>query len=82
MAIAWYGVSDTNTTEITMQYTVRTRYGWGWEVEGANWRSHPFELASDAQALADHLNAGDSVETAIKRIRAFTDFRGGRFYAR
>lgn len=63
-----------------MKYTVKTRYGWGFSVEADGFESRPFESAIDAQTFADHLNEGDTVEDAVKRIRSFTDFRGGRFY--
>ena len=66
-------------------YTVRSRYGWGFEVIGHHgaqgWQSHPFESAIDAQTFADHLNAGESVIDTLKHMRQVIEFRGGRFYA-
>jgi len=63
-----------------MKYTVKTQYGWGFRVVSNGYESCPFESTIDAQTFADHLNNGDTVSDAIKRIRPFTEFKGGRFY--
>ena len=63
-----------------MTYTVRTRYGWGWEVIGRNYQSHPIESAIAAQALADALGAGVQHEDALQAAGLY--FRDGRFQSK
>ncbi len=63
-----------------MTYTVRTRYGWGWEViDDKGTPTIPIESAIAAQAYADARNRGLSHDQA--RDAAGLVFRGGRFYA-
>ena len=59
-----------------MEYTVRTRYGWGWEVTGQTFQSSPIESSIAAQEVADALNEGKSMGDAFAAL----EFRDGRFY--
>ena len=59
-----------------MEYTVRTRYGWGWEVVGPSWQSHPIESAIAAQTLADRLNEGHLFADAV--VDAKLTYNNGR----
>ena len=65
-----------------MKYIVRTRYGWGFEIEGDGHTSNPFESAKEAQEVADDLNAGFDWQTAFERAERKCDFRNGRFYSK
>ena len=64
----------------TTTHTVKTRYGWGWEVIGPAGATCPIETAIAAQALADALNDGFSAAAAIDI--AGLRFQNGRLYAK
>jgi hypothetical protein len=59
-------------------FEVRTRYGWGWQIENGNWQSWPIESSILAQNIADKLNAGKPREEAFNEVR----FENGRIYAK
>ena len=59
-------------------FTIRTRYGWGWEVidTKTNNVTSPIESAIAAQEVADALNAGRSKAEAFAKLES----RNGRWY--
>lgn len=62
-----------------MNYTVRTRYGWGWEVIGPNgFQSMPIETAISAEIYANALTAGKNHEQAM--LLAALHYNNGRLY--
>lgn len=52
--------------DATNEYTVRTRYGWGWTVDFGDKRNvvPPCESLAIAQRICDRLNAGESIDDA------------------
>ena len=64
-----------------MAYEVRTRYGWGWEVIGDGFRSHPIEYAITAEMIADGLNEGKTIEEVMGLLEKHGyRFEDGRIY--
>lgn len=61
-----------------MTYTVHSRYGWGWQVQGPKGQSFPIEESIAAEIVSQAMNDGAAWETAYKK--ANLELRDGRAY--
>lgn len=70
--------AEAHAANVFTTYTVRTRYGWGWEVVAPGFQSYPFQSSIAAENYAAARAKGNDHATAVRA--ANVEFRDGRFY--